>query len=505
MGKTLKHQIGKFTSIKFALTIGFIGLAGFSTSLRAEIIYLNDGTTISGTVKKTDEGYEVKDSATGKSRTIPTSDVKRIEISAESKGPVEANSRLQSLRRSVENISDIKSILEKYARFIDQFKDSPVAKEAERDREMWKERLEKNMVKVGTQWVTAEDRTKLIGQSSLKATQARDLILAGRGRDADTLLDEVFLVDPKNPSANYLKAVQLSKQDQFPQARKIMEGVVAAVNDHGPSWNNLAVLEYRGSLQTIAMGHYAQAMLNTPVNRQILDNVTEALHAVPDRDKKNAMVIKAQRLYDEQEPALEAKQAKLGLSRWGSSWVPKEDVAKLKAIEADVQKKIAELTGKFEEITKRIATIETEVTSNAKRMQSMESSSYAKDEKGNIYRIPLPSRYYELQTENKDLAAERDKLSGKQAEMRATANTIQQQIPKPKFKGTQTLMGAEFTVSLPQLPDPSDPKPAPTGITIPKNTKTLIPGPGATGKTETPPTKPSGTTTVEIGPGVPKP
>ena len=69
--------------------------------------------------------------------------------------------RLASLRRSVENVTDVKSIIERYMRFIDQNKESPIAKEAEHDLATWRERLDKGMVKVGSRG-SDPDQKKLI-------------------------------------------------------------------------------------------------------------------------------------------------------------------------------------------------------------------------------------------------------------------------------------------------------------------------------------------------------
>src|SRR5258706_10032717 len=134
--------------------------------------------------------------------------------------PAEIESRLQSLRRSTENTTDIKAILDRYARFIEQYKDSPSAKEAERDVATWRERLEKGMVKVGTKWVRPAEREALKAQGLITAEKAREAMLRERTREADKLLDQALEEDPGNVSATYLRGLVLYNQNQVPAARK---------------------------------------------------------------------------------------------------------------------------------------------------------------------------------------------------------------------------------------------------------------------------------------------
>src|SRR5207237_2086637 len=96
-----------------ALIAALVLATGISGTARAEILRLDDGSSVEGIVKRVPDGYDVTDSA-GKVTHIASERVKGIEISAKASGVVEADSRLASLRRSVENVTDLKSIIESY-------------------------------------------------------------------------------------------------------------------------------------------------------------------------------------------------------------------------------------------------------------------------------------------------------------------------------------------------------------------------------------------------------
>src|SRR5438270_9144268 len=96
---------------------------------RGEIVRMKDGSTLEGTVKHTEDGYDVT-VAGGKVIHVDAEKVRSIDIGTKVPGAAEAESRLNSLRRSVENSTDIKGVLEKYARFVEQNKDTAVGREA---------------------------------------------------------------------------------------------------------------------------------------------------------------------------------------------------------------------------------------------------------------------------------------------------------------------------------------------------------------------------------------
>ena len=421
---------------------------------RGEIVHLNDGGELEGVVKRNGDGYDVTDSA-GKLVHIPLENIKRIEISAKPKGVVETEVRLQSLRRSVDSLSDLKVIVDRYSRFIEQNKDSPIAKEAQTDLDAWRDRLEKQMVKVGSRWVTAEEREELRKNGTVLAAQIRQLLIQGRMKDADTLLQQALEEDPTNLSAAYERGYVAYKQELLPAARKAFEMVAVGLKDHGPTLNNLAVVAWRQNQQLPAINYYFQAMLASPTNRDVLNNVAEALNALPQNQRASAQAQKAYRVFMDQDALLQQQMAKTGLYRWGAAWVEKPQMEKLEAIEKEIQKSLDAMSVEFDVLQKKIDAAIADIDANTRRMKSMENASVMADSKGNIFHTTLPTRYYELDRENSQLAADRDAAVVKQTELRARAKQEQQKLPVPKYTAIQRLIGPEGTPLLPPLDAPA--------------------------------------------------
>jgi tetratricopeptide (TPR) repeat protein len=251
-----------------------IGLLGVTPAL-ADTVILNDGTRLEGDVKRNNEGWVVI-GPTGKMTQINAADVKSIQMTPDT-GAAANQERIATLRRSVENLTDLKAIIDRYDRFLATAPDAESKKAAEADLAEWRDRQDRGMVKLGSQWVNPSEKAKVQEQSLALAGQARDYLKQGRLKEAEPILDEAIKVDPGNASALYLKGVLAYRQDQFPQARKAFEDTLKLVPDHAPTLNNLAVTAYRQNQQGAAFHHYDRAMMVAPQDRLILANVAEAL------------------------------------------------------------------------------------------------------------------------------------------------------------------------------------------------------------------------------------
>ena len=458
---------------------------------RGDVVRLNDGSTVEGIVKRNGDGYDVTDAA-GKLSHIPSENVRGIELTAKAAGAGEAESRLGSLRRSVENISDFKVIFERYARFIEQNKDTPIAKEAEKDVSIWHDRVNRAMVKVGTKWVTPDERAAMQEKGMMAADEARQLLKQGRMKDAEPVLNQAIEEDPTNVGALYLRGWLLYNQEQLQASRKAFEAAQAILKDHAPTLNNLAVVVWRLNSQVQALGLYDQAMLASPLNREVLDNVSEALEALPVKQRQAVLVQKAARHFAEQDTLLQQQMAQRGWYRWGSTWVDRTQLEQLKVADAELQKKLAALSDEFDATRKKVQRIDDDIDDNLRRMRVLETTSYARDTQGNYVRLPLPSRYYDYEADNKKLARDREVEVAKLEGLRAEAKRQQQSMPMPRFKAVQKLIGLEGTPILPPTRGATvnvEPAPRQANPPAPPTTAPAPPGPAPV----VPATRPTGT------------
>jgi tetratricopeptide (TPR) repeat protein len=425
----------------------FALLIGASLAL-ADIVTLKDGTRLEGDVKKTDGGWTVT-TRDGKVITVTAAQVKSIAVggsagASSTTSPAEAMSGLLSLRRSVENVSDLKQIIERFKKFIDSHKDTPAALEAQKDLAMWQERLERGLVKHGTHWVTADERSKMADRAQELAEQARDLMQQGRVRDADPLVQQALDADPQCVPALYLRGVALYQQNKMPDARKMFDAINGLIADHAPTLNNLGVILWRQNAIMPALNYYDQAIVAQPVNKVLLDNVAEALAAVPDSDRKNPVAQKIFRHFTEQDTRLQEIMAAQGFYRWGSTWVDRPTMERYRDTERVVSEKITAAKAEFEFARRRVQDIDSQLAQIDESMRRMEAESWMRDPStGRLIRIPLPSAYYDLQNEQSRLRSERKDVIAKGTTAQEQLKSLQAQLPKPKFTGVHQLIGPE--------------------------------------------------------------
>lgn len=415
---------------------------------RADVLILKDGQRIEGDVKRTSEGYRVT-SPDGSVQLLTTDRVESIELkrsAAPATRPTDAaidpvdGGKLASLRRSVDNLPDLKVILERYDRFIDQNTNTPVADEARTDRAMWKDRLDQGMVKVGTKWVTPAERDTIYARAALSADEARQLLKGGRLRDAETSLNKALIEDPTNVTAMYLRGVLAYRTDRLPVARQSFDAVNVSVPDHAPTLNNLGVVAWRQNQHAGALNFYDQAMQTAPLDKDVLNNVAEALNALPDNVRTGTVAQRVARRFTEQDTQLQQDLATQGWYRWGATWVTQSQLDQLKIAEQQVQDKLDKMAGDFDAVQSRIRSIEVSVESNNRSIRQLEANQWGRDANGNPVRFALPQVYYDLVADNRRLSAERAVEVRRLDDLRAAATRIRQQGPQPRFTGVHKLM-----------------------------------------------------------------
>jgi len=456
----------------------------------ADVLVLKDGTRLEGDVKRSQDGWLITQ-PDGTTRAVAWDAVRSIELGATS-GPASGPARgteaasaelgLASLRRSVEALSDINQIIQRYERFIENTRDARIIAEAQIDLSMWRERRDRGLVKYGNQWISPQQVQILQSQATSLAIEARELMRQNKLREAEQILQKAIELDPHNPSAHYLKGVALYRQNKFAEARKEFEAVNARLERHAPTLNNLGVILYRLSAQNAALNYFDQAMEAEPVNRFILDNVAEALGAIPpEEQRKNTLVARVVRRFAEQDLLLQQQMAQQGLYRWGGQWVNQKAIDELKAAEREVRERLQQIQMEFDQATARMAQIDDQIRRNQEEITDLKRRSLYFDKDGKPHMIPLPRRYYDLLNDNRSLEEEKRLLTTKQATLREQVKRVQQQVPVPQFTGIMQIVGvegmplaAQETVEPPAAP-PIDASPSTGPASQPVDTPTTEP------------------------------
>ncbi|CAN5664844.1 hypothetical protein BH09PLA1_BH09PLA1_09860 [soil metagenome] len=436
---------------KFVFSLALLVAAN---ALFADIVTLNDGTRIEGDVKKSDSGWTIT-TPDGKTTEVSADKVKSIQLGGDvGKGtPERAMSDLLSLRRSLENLADPQAAIDRLMRFIESNKDAPAATDAAKDLALWQDRLDRGLVKLGNKWISAEERTAHANTALALAEQARGFVEHGRLHDAEPIIQEALDNDPMCAPALYLRGVLQYQQNQLPASRKSFETVNSIIKDHAPTLNNIAVILSRQNAVMPALNHYEQSITAAPVNKFILDNVAEALATVPDDQRKNRVAQSLYRKFTEQDTRLQEALAAQGLHRWGSTWVDRAEMDRLKDIEKKVNEKIEKVKTDGEANERRVKEIDAQVESIDRSLRQIEAQSFYRDSDGRLVRLPYPAIYYDLQADRTKLQGERSGLMAKLNGARAEMQRLQKELPKPKFSGIQKLIGAEGTPVMILPPD----------------------------------------------------
>jgi Flp pilus assembly protein TadD len=449
----------------------FIFLCPFA---RADIIVLKDGSRVEGSLERINDGYTVT-SADGKSTHVSSSDILSIQL-GKSVSAGSAQDRFDSLKRSVAAIEDINQIITRYTTFIQQNKGTPAAEQAQAELAIWQDRLNKNLIKVGAKWVTAEERDQIVSQSNDAVGQALQLMKSNRLAEADPLTKQALDIDPQNPVANYLQGVLLYRDEKLVPARKAFELVHAALPSDAATLNNLAVIATRQNQTITALNYYSDAMLALPANKEICNNVAEALAVLKDDFKKNPIAQRASRTFVEQEAQLETTMSQYGWFRWGSMWINQTQLNDLKKAEKEVQDKIDALETKFNDQRQKIDSDNTRILNDEQYMADVEQQNTFVDQTtGNIYRGALPPAYYDTQREITSLQNEIVSINNSLPQMQQEAKQLAGRKPKPKYTGVQNLIGAEGAPKI--AGNLSSPTSAPAPTSQPTPLPQLTPAP----------------------------
>jgi tetratricopeptide (TPR) repeat protein len=428
----------------------------------AAVIVTADGRRIEGKISRVDGGWQITQ-ADGTRVTVASADVASMEAGSMADSPSVAADRLASLRRVSEHLTDLNDIISRYEKFVAQINDPSVQAQGKQDLALWHQRQDQGLVKLGDQWITPQAREQRRSSAEAEAMPAADLIRAYRYAEADKVLRQAVLDDPQSATAFYLQGVSLYKQEQVSMARKSFEAVLQILPNHAPTLNNLAVISWRQKSFVVAMNFYDQAMMASPMAKPILDNVAEALNAIPPENRLAPVVQQGATLFAEQDTELQKAAAQQGLYRWGSGWVTAQQLADLKAAEARVQQQLDALQAQYDALQAKVVDTDTEIEKNQREMARLEALSIGSNQNGVTIALPPPPAYYELQADNDKLKIDMKGLQQQQQDLKTKARDVQKDLPMPKFTGVQQILGVEAMPVRDGMTTPSTQPAAPQG------------------------------------------
>jgi tetratricopeptide (TPR) repeat protein len=409
-----------------------------------DVITLDDGSVVQGRIVRTPQGWHITQ-ADGTSFDVGASRIKSIQVGDLSTQPSAAADALDSLRNAVDHATDISQIISRYQRFISQNSDPDVLKQANQDLLIWQERLDDGLVKIGDKWVTPQQRDRLQQQAQTQALAARDLLLQERRDDAAPLLQQILTDDPQNATALYLQGVLFYAENNLADSRHAFFEADKIVPRYPPTLNNLAVLCWQQGSYLPALGYYNNAMRAGPPAKEILDNVAEALNAVPAQYQNSPIVAEVTDRFTQQDAVVQRQESKVGLFRWGAIWVPGDQFKQIKADDDRSKKQFDELRSEYDALQQKIGAIDAEVDQNDREMHRLEAQNTFVGQDGGSVML-LPQSYWDLQDDNKRLAQSKTVLQQQQSDLQKEALIVQQRAATSsvqKYTGVQQIIGVE--------------------------------------------------------------
>lgn len=448
-------RIGQGPLVVFAVATSLLLVA----VALADVLVLTDGTRLEGTVRKTDSGYSVT-AADGTVTNVKAEEVAAFHLRGEGAGGAASDVRLQSLRRSVAHLADLRLIISKYEGFIAQNPDGPAAEQAREELEQWRDFLARGLVKHGGEWVTPAERDRRLRDAFLEVSDARLQIKGGELEKAQRTLQRLLDLDAEDISAQYLLGVLAMRQGEIARARASFDKVRDQEQDHAPTLVNLAVISIMQDRHARALTFLADAMEAAPGNREILDNVAEALNLLPQKESEGRQAEQVRQLFLSQDAALRQQMAERGLYRWGSTWVDRTQLEELQALERQIDEVVDRLRTEYTQLERDVANIDQKVEENKIFMQRLEANRTVIGEDGKMYVLPLPPTYYEAERDNRLLLAEREQKLAEMQVLEQRAAQERARYPTPPYRGKLTLIGEDgVPVRLPAgMAAPADPQ-----------------------------------------------
>ena len=424
----------------------FFVILALAVPAAADVVHLRDGRTLEGKLKRAgSNGWTV--TADGrKPTTVRDDDVARIELTGRpTTSPAVAAGRLASLRRATATLDDAADGLARFRRFVDGGADPDTLTAARRDLAVWQDRVDRHLTRLGDRWVPPAVLDQAVGDAMVTADHARRAVAEGRFADAEPLVNAALAVDPKNASAHYLLGLLRVQQNQLTAARQAFEAAAALVPNHGPTLNNLAVIDYLQHRYADALARYDEAMIAGPGNSAVLDNVA-AFAAADDVPKVFARSPAAKRVgdrYTAQSKDLADRMAKAGMQRFGSAWLNPAELADVRRHQDDDRRELDKLTEEFDRRQDQVRQTDLAIADVESRQRgSGRVGSYLSsyDGRGN----GNSSVFYELQNDADQLQRRRATQVAKLDDVQKQAAALRRRI-LGEPDGLQKLIGPEAT------------------------------------------------------------
>jgi tetratricopeptide (TPR) repeat protein len=296
-----------------------------------DLFQLKDGRVLSGTMARDGGGDAVIHTEDGSTVTVKPGEVVRTTLTSRLTPDEAANSEWTRDAALIKQANDLPTIIALHEQFLKKYPDQAIAATVRKSQAEYEKLMKQDGVKFRGRWMPAAQVDVTLRQWAAKAAPAMTLYKSGQLRAALVEARRVIDADASNPNALEVAGLAAYRLNNLNGAADYFAALVEADPADVLAENNLGVILFSNGRQAESLGHYTRALQAAPTQRLVADNVLEALAAFTgsvDAPVYQNLV----RQFNQSEGRIEAEMATTaggGLYRYGATWVPAAEAARL--------------------------------------------------------------------------------------------------------------------------------------------------------------------------------
>jgi hypothetical protein len=393
-------------------------LLAITPSLRADIIELSDGRRFTGSMSRNGDIVTIR-TDDGKTVAARPAEIARVTLTSNTTPEEAATAEWVRIAPQVKAADDIHLIISIYQNFLDKFPEARQSADAKASLAYFQTLAKSDPVKFRGRWLARAQIEVLLNQWKESARPALDLYKAGRMKETLDALKAPLAEDAQNPEALTLAGLAAYRLNTIPAARTQFTALAAADPTSLLAENNLAVISFLQRQNGEGLSHYVKALQISTDNRQVLDNIAEGINTyLTAGGDKNGLSYRALlKIYEPAELRMQQQMAKLGLQRWGSTWVTRERAAELTKFADSYRDRLAQIDAQNKRARDTIASLDAQIrqcdSDYEMYLQTFNAFNNQLNVQGNAVRI-MDLNYFIAQ---RDIALQNMERSKRQKEM----------------------------------------------------------------------------------------
>jgi tetratricopeptide (TPR) repeat protein len=335
-------------------------VGGWAAAAAADVIELQDGRKFSGTMSRRGDKVVI---VTSDGATVETTSaaVLRVTLSNTLSREELADTEWRRIAAQVKRTDNLRTVITLHEGFLRLYPEVKLAEQVKTDLAKYQQMAQQGATKLRGEWVLLADADAVKRQWEQEAAAATAFYKLGQMKEALEAVKLGLATDGKNPDLLTVGGLAAFRLNNLLQATIYFTALAAADPGSVLAENNLAVIAFQDKQQQMkGIMHYTKALQIAPDNRQLLDNIAEALHGFTD-DRTVATYKALARQHEQAEARVAGAMKKDGWSRWGSTWVTEEQLALLMRRLTVIKDQMAALDAQYRSAKAMLANLEGQI------------------------------------------------------------------------------------------------------------------------------------------------